>query len=152
MNIIVSVVATLFLFLSASSAFPHAGALDSYGCHNNNKSNVYECHSGKFVGKSWSNPGGKDAMLAEIAAATPPVVIMGEATLTWAPPVDGVTSGYLVYWGLEPGKYQTPIEIGLVTELKLTGILKGATYYFALKAKDAKGNLSPLSNEVSKKF
>lgn len=140
----------LAFLLSATSAYAHPGFVDSYGCHNNAKLNVYECHKGTQAGKSWANPGGKEKMLAEIAPPPPSVSITGEAVLTWNAPTDAITKGYWLYWGVESGKYHAPIHVPLVTKLDLSGLLKGATYYFALKAHSEDGTLSPFSNEASK--
>lgn len=132
-------------------AWGHPGSVDSYGCHNNSAKQVYECHTGSFAGKSWPNPGGKDAMLKELTATPkPPAPVMQNATLTWNAPTDGLTAGYLLYWGLAPGQYQQPIDIGLRTSLELTNLMRGATWYFALKAYGADKKTSGFSNEVSK--
>ena len=145
---------TVLLMLWATVAWGHTGSVDSYGCHNNTTKAVYECHAGQFAGKSWPNPGGKTAMLAAIAAIPttppPPSPVMVGATLTWDAPTDTVTKGYFLYWGLASRQYEKPIDIGMRTSLELTSLLRGATWYFALKAYDAQGNTSPFSNEAFK--
>lgn len=146
----------LVLVLNPALLFAHSYKLDSYGCHSNGKLNVYECHDGKFKDKSWTNPGGKDKMLAELAAippAVPPVALTGDAVLTWTPNTETDLAGYKLYWGLKAGEWQTPIDLpGQRGSLNLSGILKGATYYFSLTAYDTSGNESEKSNIVSKQF
>jgi hypothetical protein len=141
----------ILMLLLPGVAWGHSGSVDSYGCHNNTALVKYECHTGTLAGKSWPNPGGKDAMLKELAAAPkPPVTLMGTGALTWAAPTDGVTTGYLLYWGLAPGQYQKPLDIGMRTSLEMTNLFRGATWYFSLKAYAANGKTSDFSNEVSK--
>jgi hypothetical protein len=146
----------LVFLLYPSLSWAHNFKLDSYGCHNNGALNVYECHDGVMKGKSWANPGGKTKMLVELNTPPPSppssFSLSGDAVLTWEPPIDGVTVGYWLYWGVESGKYVNPIQIPLVTSLHLPVLLKGATYYFALVAFDAKGRHSLFSNEASKEI
>ena len=83
----------------------------------------------------------------------------GQATLSWSAPAaysDGtpVTAlgGYKVYAGTAPGAYSQTIDVGNVTSYTLTGLNNGATYYFAVTAYDASGNVSGFSNQTSKTF
>ena len=68
-------------------------------------------------------------------------------TLAWANPnTDTSVAGYKVYYGTEPGVYSTEIDVGTNTEW--TDDLPGNQYYFAVRAYDSDGNLSPFSLEV----
>lgn len=146
---------SLALLALPGLVYAHSGGRDSYGCHNNTALGVYECHSGQFAGRSWPNPGGKTAMLAELNTPppdTPPVapVLVGGATLAWTPNAEADLAGYKLYWGTTPGAYNAPIDLGKVTEIVLPNLLRGATYYFAITAYDTAGNESGKSNVVSK--
>ena len=48
-------------------SFGHGGGLDSYGCHNNKKAGVYQCHSGVNSGKTYAS---KDEMLSATGAGS----------------------------------------------------------------------------------
>ena len=59
-------------------------------------------------------------------------------------------SQYTVHVGTAPGNYTQTINLGNVTAYTVDGLLEGKTYYFATRARDANGNTSGYSNEVSK--
>ena len=146
----------LVLVLNPSLLFAHSYKLDSYGCHSNGKLNVYECHDGKFKDKSWPNPGGKDTMLLELSQHVNPPFTQwkGDAILSWQPnaPEDKVL-GYKLYWTIiaDDRTFQGPVDMGNVTSIDLTGLMRGATYYFYITAYNESGE-SPRSNVVSKGF
>jgi Bacterial Ig-like domain (group 3)/Chitobiase/beta-hexosaminidase C-terminal domain/Calx-beta domain len=72
-----------------------------------------------------------------------------QAILTWSPAATGPGAlGYLVYSGTAPGSYGAPIVVGNVTNYTVTGLINGATAYFAIAATNALGN-SLLSNELN---
>jgi len=50
-TIVVAALCTLF----ASSAYPHGGGLDRYGCHHNRREGNYHCHKGPFAGKTFDS-------------------------------------------------------------------------------------------------
>src|SRR5262245_14388833 len=66
-------------------------------------------------------------------------------TLAWDASPDQV-SGYRVSYGTTPGNYTTTVDVGNVLTWQTN--LPGAQYYFAVRAYDASGNLSPFSLEV----
>jgi len=74
--------------------------------------------------------------------------------LAWDAVTGTPLSGYRVYYGTTPGKYQQVLGAGAwagnVTSFNLTGLLTGATHHFAVTAVDSQGNESAFSNEVSK--
>jgi hypothetical protein len=72
-------------------------------------------------------------------------------TLAWDPPTDRKTAGYLVFYGTVPGLYAGRIDVGLVTERRVDGLVEGVTYYFAVRAYDSSGRLSGLSAMVAGK-
>jgi hypothetical protein len=91
---------------------------------------------------------------ASTTAVTPAPNYSGTASLTWNAPVAPVLSGYRVYYGTASGKYQQAARAGAwagnVTAFNVTGLLKGATYYFAVTSVDSQGNESAFSSEASK--
>jgi hypothetical protein len=70
-------------------------------------------------------------------------------TLAWDPPTDGLTTGYVLYYGIAPHTYSQQVDVGYTTSQYLTNLPDGATYYFAVRAYDAAGVMSDLSQEVS---
>lgn len=83
--------------------------------------------------------------------ATPSVPDTATATLRWSASGEADLAGYRVYDGTSPGAYlQRPgagIEAGLSPSFQVTGLLTGASYYFASTAYDLSGNESGYSTE-----
>jgi Fibronectin type III domain len=70
-------------------------------------------------------------------------------TLTWNPsPTAGVV-GYKLYYGGRSGVYTNEISITNATVSTISGLIPGATYYFAVMAYDRDGLESPFSNEAA---
>ncbi|WP_243373472.1 malectin domain-containing carbohydrate-binding protein [Geotalea sp. SG265] len=78
-----------------------------------------------------------------------------QASLTWSAPttyLDGspaTPSGYKVYTGTVSGSYTKTTDVGNVTSYTESGLDDGTTYYFAIMAYDASGDMSDLSNQMS---
>ncbi len=72
-----------------------------------------------------------------------------ELTLAWDPPVDGVTTGYIIYFGPEAQSPMWQVNVGNVTSYTVGGLASGGTYYFVVRAYDSGGTLSPPSMQVS---
>jgi hypothetical protein len=70
-------------------------------------------------------------------------------TLEWDPPVDTVTTGYIVLYGNTPGSYAFQVDTGLTTRFAVHGLADGVTYYFAVLAYDTAGLVSDVSPEIS---
>ena len=70
-------------------------------------------------------------------------------TLEWDPPVDTVTTGYIVVYGNSPGSYAFQVDTGFTTRFAVHGLADGTTYYFAVLAYDAAGLVSDVSPEVT---
>jgi hypothetical protein len=70
-------------------------------------------------------------------------------TVAWDPPSDGMTAGYLLLYGTASHSYSQQVDVGNTTSYTLSGLSDGTTYYFAVKAYDAIGDLSSPSAEVS---
>jgi len=70
-------------------------------------------------------------------------------TLTWDQNADSVTAGYSVHYGTQSGNYAGSVDVGNATSavINLPDLTK--TYYFAVQAYSAAGELSAFSTEVS---
>jgi len=83
-----------------------------------------------------------------LLAALP--VSAGTIAVAWDPVTDPDLAGYRVSWGTSSGNYTQQQDVGLVTSVTLSGLADCTTYYVAVKARDAAGNLSAgFSNEIS---
>jgi len=71
-----------------------------------------------------------------------------DVTLAWDASTSSAVAGYKLYYGLAPRVYNAPIDVGNVTQYKLTGVAEGKNLYFAVTAYDAKKNESVLSTEL----
>ncbi len=70
----------------------------------------------------------------------------GNVTLTWDPSPSPDASNYNIYYGFTSGVYDNEISAGDNTNITLSNMVPGATYYFAVTARD--GSESPFSNEA----
>ena len=68
--------------------------------------------------------------------------------LTWSRSPDPNASSYNIYYGTESRVYTNAILAGNVTNLTISGLANGTTFYFAASASDSLGNESDLSNEA----
>jgi hypothetical protein len=69
-------------------------------------------------------------------------------TASWDANTDGVTTGYIVYYGTSSGGYSSQIDVGRSTTYQLN-LASGTTYFFVVKAYNALGELGPASTEAS---
>jgi hypothetical protein len=72
-------------------------------------------------------------------------------TLEWNANTDGVTTGYVLVYGLTSGGYTAQINVGNNDIYVLSGLSDATTYYIAVRAYDAAGNVSALSPEIAVK-
>ena len=70
-------------------------------------------------------------------------------TLAWDAPGEGVTRGYLIFYGTAPRSYTQQVDVGDTTSYTLNGLSGGTTYYFVVRAYNLAGLISDASNEVS---
>ncbi len=71
------------------------------------------------------------------------------AVVSWDPSTDANVAGYNVYYGPSSLNYTNMLAVGSATSLLASGLVEGATYYFAATAYDFTGVESDLSNEVT---
>ena len=71
------------------------------------------------------------------------------ATLNWDPSTDSNVAGYNIYYGTASHTYTNVIVLGNVTNTTVTGLIEGATYFFAATTYNASGVESGFSNEAS---
>lgn len=70
-------------------------------------------------------------------------------SLTWNPSTSSDVAGYHIYYGPANGDYTSMISVGDATNVTISGLVAGATYYFAATAYDSQGVESALSNVTS---
>ncbi len=78
-----------------------------------------------------------------------PVCAAGTVTLAWRPSTDPTVVGYDIYQGTTSGVYTSKLDAGDATNLTISDLVAGTTYYFAATTVDGAGMISPFSNEVS---
>ena len=70
-------------------------------------------------------------------------------TLVWNASTDPTVTGYNIYYGGKSGNYTNTVNAGNVTNITISGLVPGVTYYFAATTYNSSGIQSPFSNEVS---
>jgi hypothetical protein len=76
--------------------------------------------------------------------------LAGQATLAWDPPeISTDVTGYMLHYGTAPGTYTEAVDVGNTLSYTVSNLSDGQTYYFAVTAKDAAGDESAYSNEIS---
>lgn len=89
------------------------------------------------------------AIMAFMALVATPVHA-GSVSMAWDPVGDADAAGYRIYYGPAADTYDQQLNLGLVTSHTLDGLADCTTWYVAVKAVDAAGNVSAgFSNELS---
>ncbi|MBI3853350.1 MAG: tandem-95 repeat protein [Verrucomicrobia bacterium] len=70
-------------------------------------------------------------------------------TLAWDPSTDPDVAGYKIYYGVVSRTYTNMVDVGNATNVTISGLIEGTTYYFAATAYNALGMESDFSNETS---
>jgi len=68
--------------------------------------------------------------------------------LQWDAPNDGVTAGYVVWYGTSSAAYSNSIDVGMVTTSSVEGLFGGTAYYFAVQTYNANREFSEFSTEL----
>jgi len=69
--------------------------------------------------------------------------------LAWDKNTNPTAAGYNIYYGGTCGTYTNKICVGNTTNVIISGLVQGTTYYFAAAAYDSSGGEGPLLSEVS---
>ena len=69
-------------------------------------------------------------------------------TLAWNPSSDPTVVGYNIYYGGASGNYTNTLSAGNATNMTISGLVEGATYYFAATTYNSSGVQSQFSNEA----
>jgi len=80
----------------------------------------------------------------------------GQLTIRWKPVLQGAPDGYLVFFGPRPGQTQgtastqglSPLEVGMATQIVLTGLANDQIYYVSVAAHRSTA-VSTVTREVS---
>jgi len=76
------------------------------------------------------------------------VVASGQVTLMWDPNSESDLVGYRIYYGIVSRSYDNAIDVGNTETCIVTGLIPGATYYFAATAYNTSELESDYSNEI----
>jgi len=87
------------------------------------------------------------SFLCVLGMTMPPAFATGSVTLAWNPSTSPDITGYDVYYGVASGVYDNEISAGDNTNITISNLVEGVTYYFAATAHD--DGQSPFSNEIS---
>ncbi|MFH0871048.1 MAG: fibronectin type III domain-containing protein [bacterium] len=74
------------------------------------------------------------------------------ARLAWDRNPEPDIAGYRVYYGTTSGSYSYDVDVGPVTSCAISGLQPKTTYYFAIKAYNALGDISDYSTEIRYPF
>ena len=77
------------------------------------------------------------------------VVAAGNVTLTWNPSADSNVIGYRIYYGAASRNYTNVVDVGGATNVTISNLVEGVTYYFAATAYNVLGMESDYSGEIS---
>jgi len=78
-----------------------------------------------------------------------PVHADGSVRLAWNPAISTNIVGYRIYYGTVSRSYTNVVAIGNNTNVTISGLVQGRTYYFAATTVDTAGHQSGFSNEAS---
>ena len=76
-------------------------------------------------------------------------VTPGSLTLAWDPSTDPSVVGYRLYEGFASQSFTNVIDVGSNLQITVSGLISGATYYFAVTAYDGTGLESAFSGQIS---
>lgn len=68
--------------------------------------------------------------------------------LQWDAPTDGVTTGYVVWYGTSSASYSSSMDVGLAMTKSVEGLSGGTAYYFVVQSYNAQREYSAFSTEL----
>jgi hypothetical protein len=74
---------------------------------------------------------------------------LASATIGWTPSPSSNVAGYYIYYGTSSGNYTSVVPVSNVTNVTISGLTSGLTYYFAATSYDSSYNQSAFSPEIS---
>ena len=84
-----------------------------------------------------------------LTALSTTVQAVQSVTLAWNPSPGTDVAGYNVYYGAGCRAYTNMVNVGKATNVTISGLVEGATYYFTATAYNTLGLESDWSNETS---
>lgn len=81
-------------------------------------------------------------------ALLPAAASAQSVTLAWDGPLGDTVAGYQVQFGTAPGVWTSSVDAGAQNQFTVTGLVRGRTYYFVVRAYNADGIYSDPSSEV----
>jgi len=84
-----------------------------------------------------------------LAALSASVHTLSAVTLAWTPNADPTITGCNLYYGVASHSYTNMVNPGTATSVTLSGLVEGATYFFAATSYNILGMESDFSNEAS---
>src|ERR1039458_7293932 len=78
-----------------------------------------------------------------------PAFAIQNVTLAWNPSTDPTVVGYNIYYGGASGDYTNTLSAGNATNITVSGLVEGTTYFFAATTYNGSGVQSPFSKEVT---
>jgi hypothetical protein len=87
-------------------------------------------------------------LIAALILTARGLVFADSVTVSWQPNSEPDLSGYKLYYGTTSRNYIFVRDVGDSTQVQVSGLTPGITYYFALTAYDINGNESGYSQEI----
>jgi hypothetical protein len=102
-----------------------------------------------FVGKRTRYRVFSLVLLALVFMRFPALATTASVTLAWNSSTDPTIAGYNIYYGGASHTYTNMIPVGEATEVTISGLIQGTTYYFAATTYSASGLESQFSSELA---
>jgi hypothetical protein len=75
-------------------------------------------------------------------------VFAEDVTLAWDANIEPDLAGYKLYFGTDKTNLHNEIDVGNVTQYKITGLNENTIYFFGAKAYDTSGRTSKMSEII----
>jgi len=88
--------------------------------------------------------------ILSVFSLTPRPCPAAQVTLAWDPSPEPAVTGYRVYYGTSSYYYTAVVDVGNQTDLTISGLLPGVTYFFSATAySESTGDESYFSGEIA---